>query len=122
LVKKGLATAMMDLSDGLSSDLPRLCAASAVGVRVEKVKIPQVQSPALALKYGHDPMQLALHGGDDYELLFTVPPRKAKLLPRSFRRVLLTAIGKITRERELLVLEENGRASQLLPGGWDPFR
>jgi thiamine-monophosphate kinase len=122
LVKKGLATAMIDLSDGLSSDLPRLCAASAVGVRVEKVKIPQVQSPALALKYGHDPMQLALHGGDDYELLFSVPPRKAKLLPRSFRGVLLTPIGKITRERELLVLEENGRASQLLPGGWDPFR
>jgi thiamine-monophosphate kinase len=122
LVKKGLATAMMDLSDGLSSDLPRLCAASAVGARLEKVKIPRVQTPDVALKYDHDPMQLALHGGDDYELLFTVPPRKAKLLPKSFRGVRLTPIGKITRKRELLVLEENGRARQLLPGGWDPFR
>jgi len=122
LVKKGLATAMMDLSDGLSSDLPRLCAASAVGARVEKVKIPQVQTTELALKHGHDPWQLALHGGDDYELLFTVPPRKAKLLPKSFRDVRLTPIGKITRKRELLVLEENGRARQLMPGGWDPFR
>ncbi len=122
LLKKGLATAMMDLSDGLSSDLPRLCAASAVGALLERAKIPQVQSPHLALKHGHDPMQLALHGGDDYELLFTVPPRKAKLLPKSFRGVGLTAIGKITRNRELLVLEENGRATQFTPGGWDSFR
>jgi thiamine-monophosphate kinase len=122
LLKKGLATAMMDLSDGLSSDLPRLCAASAVGARLEKVKIPQVPTSDLALKHGHDPMQLALHGGDDYELLFTVLPRKAKLLPKTFRGVGITAIGKITRERELLVLEENDRESQLIPSGWDPFR
>jgi thiamine-monophosphate kinase len=122
LVKTNLATAMMDLSDGLSSDLPRLCAASAVGARLEKVKIPQVQTPDLALKHGRDPLQLALHGGDDYELVFTVPPRKASLLPKSFRSVRLTPIGKITRKRELLVLEENGRARQLIPGGWDPFR
>jgi thiamine-monophosphate kinase len=121
LSKRGLATAMMDLSDGLSSDLPRLCAASTVGARLEKVKIPQVQTQDLAQKHGHDPMQLALHGGDDYELLFTVPQRKAKLLPKSFRGVGLTAIGKITRNRELLVLEENGRARLLIPGGWDPF-
>ena len=122
LVKEGWATAMMDLSDGLSSDLPRLCAASAVGARVEKVKIPQVQTRDLALRHGRDPLQLALHGGDDYELLFTVPLRKAKLLPKSFLGVRLTPIGKITRKRELLVLEENGRARQLIAGGWDPFR
>ncbi len=66
-------------------------------------------------------MQLALHGGDDYELLFTILPQKAKLLPKTFRGVGLTAIGRITRDRELLVLQEDGRASQLLPRGWDPF-
>jgi thiamine-monophosphate kinase len=122
LLKKGLATAMMDLSDGLSSDLPRLCAASAVGARLETAKIPHVRTRDLALKYGHDPMQLALHGGDDYELLFTVPPRKAKLLPKTFRGVALTAIGRITRGRELLVVEANGRVGQLVSNGWDPFR
>jgi thiamine-monophosphate kinase len=122
LVKKGLPTAMMDLSDGLSSDLPRLCAASAVGARLEKVKIPRVQTPDLAQKHGRDPLQLALHGGDDYELVFTVPPREAKLLPKSFQGVGLTPIGKITRKRELLVLEENGRATPLISRGWDPFR
>jgi len=122
LVKNGLATAMMDLSDGLSSDLPRLCAASAVGACLEKAMIPQVRAADVALKHGHDPLQLALHSGDDYELLFTIPPRKARLLPKTFRGVPLTAIGEMTRKQDLLVREENGRAWQLLPRGWDPFR
>jgi thiamine-monophosphate kinase len=122
LVKRGLATAMMDLSDGLSSDLPRLCAASSVGARLEQVKVPQVPSSALAIRQGHDPLQFALHGGDDYELLFTVPPQKTGVLPTSFQGVSLTAIGRITAERKLLVLEANGHARRLIAGGWDPFR
>jgi len=113
---------MIDLSDGLSSDLSRLCAASAVGALLEKSKIPKVQIPNVAFKHGHDPLQLALHGGDDYELLFTVLPRKAKLLPRTFKGVGLTAIGRITRGRKLLLVEEDGHVSQLVPRGWDPFR
>jgi len=112
----------MDLSDGLSSDLSRLCAASAVGARLEKAKIPRIPAPWAAVKHGCDPMQLALHGGDDYELLFAVPPSKAKLVPETFRGLRLTGIGRITRERQLMLLEENGRARQLLPCGWDPFR
>ncbi len=122
LSKRGLATAMMDVSDGLSTDLPRLCAASSVGARIEEARIPQVGTSGLVIKHGPNPMQLALHGGDDYELLFTVPPRKAKLLPKTFQGVRLTAIGKITRERELLLLDEHGHAMRILPGGWDPFR
>jgi thiamine-monophosphate kinase len=122
LVKNDLATAMMDLSDGLSSDLPRLCAASSVGALVEKAKIPRVQVPKVVLKHGQDSIQLALHAGDDYELLFTVPSRKAKLLPKFFKGVALTAIGKITSQRRLQVLDENGLASPLVPCGWDPFR
>src|SRR4029077_11345576 len=122
LVKKGLATALMDLSDGLSSDLSRLCAASAVGARLEKAKIPRIQAPQVAVKHGCDPLQLALHGGDDYELLFAVPPSKPKLIPENFRGVGLTAIGKIPRKRQLMLLEENGRTRQFLPRGWDPFR
>jgi hypothetical protein len=54
--------------------------------------------------------------------LFTIRPGKAKLLPKTFRGVPLTAIGKITRKRDLLVREENDRTWQLLPHGWDPFR
>ena len=122
LAEKGLVTTMMDLSDGLSSDLSRLCAASAIGAQLESSKIPLVRFPDVALKEHHDPLHLALHGGDDYELLFTAPPHKTKLLPNSFRGVRLTAIGRITQKRELLLRDENSTVSQLTSRGWDPFR
>lgn len=122
LATKGLASAMMDLSDGLSSDLPRLCAASGVGARVEVSRIPAVRVPNAGRKRGVDPLRLALHGGDDYELLFTVPPGKAKLLPRSFANVALTPIGRITKKRRVVVVGEDGREHRFAPGGWDPFR
>jgi len=122
LAEKRLVTTMMDLSDGLSSDLSRLCAASAVGAQLESSKIPKVRLLEAALKKRHDPLHLALHGGDDYELLFTVPPRKTELLPNSFRGVRLRAIGRITQKRELLLRDENSKVSQLTPHGWDAFR
>ena len=122
LAERRLVSAMMDLSDGLSSDLPRLCAASGVGARLESERIPQVRGLDAARKHGLDPLELALHGGDDYELLFTVPPQKAKFLTRALRRVKLTLIGQITQKAELVVCDENGRERQLVAGGWDPFR
>jgi thiamine-monophosphate kinase len=122
LTQKGLPTAMIDLSDGLSTDLSRLCAASAVGVLLDRSKIPRAKIPDFAIRRGYDRLQLALHGGDDYELLFTVPPRKTKFLPETFQGVSLTAIGRIVRGRKLLLSVENGRAMQLVPSGWDPFR
>jgi thiamine-monophosphate kinase len=122
LSRGNLATAMMDLSDGLSTDLARLCAASGVGARVEETRIPRVQAGKTTIAHGHDLVRLALHGGDDYELLFTVPARKAKLLPQTFGGVRLTPIGKITRTLGLMILDEDGVARQLVPSGWDPFR
>ena len=122
LCGRRLASAMMDLSDGLSSDLPRLCAASGVGARVESAKIPRVQISNSSRIRGIDPLQLALHGGDDYELLFTVPPGKVNLLPRTFRGLPLTAIGRMTEKRKLILLDERGHEGQLAPSGWDPFR
>lgn len=122
LAKKRLASAMMDLSDGLSSDLPRLCAASGAGARLESARIPQTRNSDAARKLGLDPLDLALHGGDDYELLFTVPPQKAKSLPGAFQGVKLTPIGRITQKAKLVVCDENGRERPLAVGGWDPFR
>ena len=122
VAEKGLASSMMDLSDGLSSDLPRLCAASGVGACLESTTIPCLRTPEIARKYGLDPLKLALHGGDDYELLFTVPWRKARLLPQAFQGIPLTAIGKITKQSRLLLRDENGGERALAAGGWDPFR
>lgn len=117
LAEKRLATAMMDLSDGLSSDLARLCAASGVGARIDSGLLPLA-----ALEDRRRALDLALHGGDDYELLFTVRPGKATLLPGEFRGVKLTRIGKTTRERKILLQDVNGGTKLLCPGGWDPFR
>src|SRR5262249_39096108 len=79
LARKGIATAMMDISDGLSTDLARLCTASRVGAQIEAKRVPRIEIPKALFAAGEpklNSLQLALHGGDDYGLLFTVPPRK----------------------------------------------
>jgi thiamine-monophosphate kinase len=113
---------MMDLSDGLSSDLRRLCEASKVGALIKSENLPSVRVTKLERKDRVDLLQLALHGGDDYELLFTVSKSKATRVPRSVGGVAISRIGEITRARDVLVADGNGRSRVLKPGGWDPFR
>jgi thiamine-monophosphate kinase len=122
LAKSGRATAMIDLSDGLSTDLGHLCEAGRVGARVWADKIPKVAVPGELHELDLDPLRLALNGGDDYELLFTVPRRMTRRLPHAFRGVPITAIGEITREKRILLIEAEGRAKPLRAQGWDPFR
>lgn len=122
LAKRHLASAMMDLSDGLSTDLPRLCSASGVGARIAISKIPAVAVPKHRLADGRHPLELALHGGDDYELLFTVPRKKAKSLRRSFHRIAISEIGEITKSKDVLLVDDVGRAVALPNRGWEPFR
>ena len=122
LGEKRIASAMMDLSDGLSSDLTRLCAASGVGAQIEEEMLPVVEPPAPFLRGGVDPLKLALHGGDDYELLFTVPRDKIRLMPRSFEGVTLTQIGEVTQGKKITLVCAGGRKEIFTPGGWDPFR
>jgi thiamine-monophosphate kinase len=117
-----IATAMMDLSDGLSSDLSRLCAASGVGARIAAAKLPTVDATVRRGAKSVDPLDLALNGGDDYELLFTVSPSKACRLPRAFQGIPLTRIGEITRDRSLRLVWGDGREEALQARGWDPFR
>jgi thiamine-monophosphate kinase len=123
LAENRLATAMMDLSDGLSTDLPRLCNASSVGARINASQIPAARvpkwnSPAASI----NALRLALNGGDDYELLFAVSPPKVRQLPRSYQGVALTAIGEITSARRVTLVDRDSHEAALTPGGWDPFR
>jgi thiamine-monophosphate kinase len=126
LAQHRIATSAMDLSDGLSTDLARLCAASQVGAKIYASKIPTAAIPSAAAgelgKPKLDPLQLALHGGEDYELLFTVSPRQARKLGRAPGATALTKIGAITRDRELILVNPNGRERPLKSQGWDPFR
>ena len=122
LAMSGRATAMIDTSDGLSTDLAHLCEASGVGAKVWADRIPKVSVPNDLRKLGLDPLRLALDGGEDYELLFTVPRRLGQHLPRAVHGVPITIIGEITREKQKLLIDDSGRTKDLPAQGWDPFR
>jgi thiamine-monophosphate kinase len=115
---------MMDISDGLSTDLARLCSASRVGARIEADRLPCVAVPANLFREATKPkfsaLQLALHGGDDYGLLLTVPPQRTKTLQRAPGFSSLTCIGQITSGRKILLIGGDS-AKPLAARGWDPF-
>jgi thiamine-monophosphate kinase len=126
LAKHRVASAMMDISDGLSTDLARLCAASRVGAQIRSESIPRVALPGtLASRFKSlkpDPLKMALHSGDDYELLFTVPPRNIKKLIKAPGFSQLTAIGEVTRGKSITLISREGSKKPLKSQGWDPFR
>jgi thiamine-monophosphate kinase len=123
LANRRVASAMMDISDGLSTDLARLCGASHAGARVWEGQIPRVDIPPTLSKrlVSLDPLQMALHGGDDYVLLFTVPPHRAIQLRDAPGHSEVRTIGEMTREKRVLLVGRDGRARRLEPHGWDPF-
>ena len=121
LAENRLATAMMDLSDGLSSDLPKLCEASRVGARINKPALPRVKIEKEYIKK-FDATDLALYGGDDYELLFTVAKKDVARIPTTLGRVALTRIGEITSQEKVVLVDQRGASRLLKDKGWDPFR
>jgi thiamine-monophosphate kinase len=118
------ATSCMDLSDGLADGVRQIAAASSVGMTLDEAAIPV--SPRLREWFsgsGRDPLDLALRGGDDYELIFTCRPRQAGRL-RAVRQHLgdlpITKIGVVTRSPRLLV--KGIRGERELPEGYEHFR
>lgn len=116
LREKCLASAMIDVSDGLSTDLSHICQESGVGAEIaaETIPIATVGQPARQVD-----LHLALHGGEDYELLFTAPP--GKRLPERIAGVPITLIGQVTRNRRIILRSKEGTKSELLPEGWEHF-
>ncbi len=110
-----LPSAMMDLSDGLSIDLRRLCDASGVGACLNADHIPTPPIPD-----GEEALRLALDGGEDYQLLFTVPAAKASKLPRRFGRIPLRCIGEI-RSGTGVEMIRDGRVQPVEVRGYDHF-
>lgn len=126
LAKHSVASAMMDISDGLSSDLSRLCMASGVGARIYAERIPRNPIPVDLAKrlrrLSGDTLDMALHGGDDYELLFTVPNNRLRDLKTAPRYSDLRAIGEIRRANGISLVNAEGKTQQVRPSGWDSFR
>jgi thiamine-monophosphate kinase len=125
LAMAGLATAMLDLSDGLLADLGHLLSASQVGARLQEDAVPLSEAARRLLTAQPQWQPLALAGGEDYELLFTVDPRHraevAVLAAES--AVPLTAIGQITAAEEgLTVIDRQGRSLHPGRSGFDHFR
>jgi thiamine-monophosphate kinase len=117
LRKNKIASAMIDISDGLSTDLHHICEESGVGAEINESTIPR----AFIGKSDHKvELKFALHGGDDYELLFTARPKIR--VPDRVAGVPITEVGRTTGNKRIVLVNSAGIRSNLEPLGWEHFR
>jgi thiamine-monophosphate kinase len=121
LLRRKLATACIDLSDGLSTDLTHLCKASGVSAEIDQASLP---IHPLARKMGESAaLDAALHGGEDYELLFAAPA--TVMMPTSLAGVPITRIGSLKNRRSghplISLLTPDDNRTELEAGGWEHF-
>ena len=126
IAQSRLASAMIDLSDGLASDLWRICESSRVGARLEQNALPLSEELKAFADLNHlDPLHLALSGGEDYRLLITVPQKNAVQFQKMFKRSDLCQIfclGEITEDGGIETIAPNGSCKRLDFKGFDHFR
>ena len=122
LVRRGLASAAIDLSDGLSTDLRHLGEASGLGAEIEAARLPLHR--LLASRSPVEALALALHGGEDYELLFTADATCP--MPQTLGDVKITEIGRMVSVRRgrprYTLVSAAGKRTALPAGGWEHLR
>jgi thiamine-monophosphate kinase len=115
LRERKIATSMIDISDGLSTDLSHICEESEVGA-----ELWQQATPRGKLRGREVDLRFALHGGDAYELLFTA--KRTVRVPTSIDGVPVTAIGEVTRTKNMIIIDPAHARRVLRPQGWEHFR
>jgi len=119
LSRLGVVTSSMDSSDGLAWTLHTLCSLNGVGMRIKSVPIP-IEVRRYAEKYGLDPYELALYGGEEYALVFTLRRDDLDRLPKSLaKRVHI--MGVVTSDKKLR-LEVDGSERKIEARGWEHFK
>jgi thiamine-monophosphate kinase len=122
LGEQRLATSMIDISDGLSSDLHHLCKESNAGALIDASSVPlDSDVKRLCGRRALDPLALALHGGEDFELLFTVAPENVSRLPKKVDGIAVSRIGEITDASRVVRIKEKDRVWDLRPEGFAHF-
>ena len=121
LSENNLATAMIDLSDGLSSDLAHLCRESKMGAEIYADKIPFHKNIPSIAKTFDEKLNLGLNGGEDFELLFTVNPKKKFEYENEFKKRRFSLIGEITANVENIELIDGEKSAILQPKGFTHF-
>ncbi|SFL97387.1 thiamine-phosphate kinase [Pelosinus propionicus] len=118
------STSMNDISDGLASEVNEIAAASQVGIRIYAKMIPlSAEVCAAAGALGKDGLEYALYGGEDYQLVFTIPSQQLSLISQADLGIKLTVIGEVIEQRHgVLLVDEEGVELQLEPKGYDHFR
>jgi thiamine-monophosphate kinase len=127
IARLGLASAMIDVSDGIASDLYHICHMSRTGAEISQEKLPFL--PILndvVRETGNTLMDLVLHSGEDYELLFTAGPDQQEQIQRKISEpfsIPVTEIGEIVSDAEVYSVITPDKQRQVLePRGWDHFR
>ncbi|MCU0645401.1 MAG: thiamine-phosphate kinase [bacterium] len=126
IVHSEFATAMIDISDGIASDLNHICVMSKVGAEIYQKKLPVPEGIYnVASVSGKSVLDLALHSGEDYELLFTLRPETPDAIIQSIAKqtgIAITEIGKILpKESGYHLIDLNERRVPIQPKGWDHF-
>lgn len=121
IIESVRVTAMMDISDGISSDLTRMAGASGTGFRIELDRIPVSADAVKMSRTKEEAVSHALNDGEDYELLFTVRSSDSDIVPEKIGSLPVTFIGRMTKDKKYIGIWDNGKRISIKPAGYSHF-